>query len=198
MQNTTLTPLHSAVESLRQEWAEQLHHPEEEEEGGEDMQRALALSLASNIPRDTPRESTSTAIDVDALLRAEQDAAYAAAMEADLRRRQAAPARTESVPTPAAPPPPAPPPVPACPCEPEPGQPAVRLRIQLYSGDYGTHAFAPTALVSDIVRWAQHRLQCTTPMTVFDPIRKRALDPARTLAWHGVGAAQLVRVLCGG
>ena len=101
MQNTTLTPLHSAVESLRQEWAEQLHHPEEEEEGGEDMQRALALSLASNIPRDTPRESTSTAIDVNALLRAEQDAAYAAAMEADLRRRQAAP------------PPPAPPPSPA-------------------------------------------------------------------------------------
>lgn len=70
------------------------------------------------------------------------------------------------------------------------------LRVQLPSGEYGTHAFAPTAPVSRVVQWAQHRLGRAARLTVVDPVRRRALDPARTLAWHGVGAAQLVRVLC--
>ena len=200
MQRPPWTPLHGAVDELQREWEEQLRPapagtadraaPQtpleaEAEQNDVDMQRALALSLAGGAP-GAPEPAPEPAVHPDTLLREEQDAAYAAAIEAELRRRQAAPARTESVRTPAA----------ACPCEPGPGQPAVRLRIQLYTGDSGTHAFAPTALVSDIVRWAQHRLQRTTPMTVFDPIRKRALDPARTLAWHGLGAAQVVRVLC--
>ena len=182
MQRPPWTPLHGAVEDLQREWEEQLRPAaplgaEAEAEQNDvdvDMQRALALSLAGGAPG---APAAAPAVHPDTLLREEQDAAYAAAVEADLRRRPAAPPA-------------------GCPCEPGPGQPAVRLRIQLHTGDSGTHAFAPTAPVSDIILWAQHRLQRTTPMTVFDPIGKRALDPARTLAWHGLGAAQVVRVLC--
>ncbi len=149
------------------------------------MQRALQLSMAHACV-EVPAEKDDS-IAQDRLLREEQNAAFAASMEADRnKRKRKQQKREEEAPPPAAAPPPAPPP-------PSSSDPSVLLRVQLPTGEYQNRAFAPTATVLEIEQWVQHHARRATPVTVFDPLRSRRLDPRYTLAWYGIGSPQVVR-----